>query len=284
MGSPAGFGADYLLHADGSHQQTVERVIVAMRERVDDALPLRAMAEIAHLSPYHFARVFRQVTGIPPGEFLSALRLERAKQLLLTTHLSVAEICFEVGYNSLGTFTTRFTRLVGLTPGRMRRLPEEVSLAFGQLRGRDLNPLRVALPGAGVTFRVGGADLAGTLIFVGLFPGAIPQRRPVAGRILTAPGTYQLSPVPDGRYHLMAAALPHFEDPLEQLLPGDALRVGRAREPLRVRDGRVDGRVDVTLRPVRPTDPPVLVSLAALLVERLALERCAGRVSRQRAR
>lgn len=91
-----------------------------MRERVDDTLPLHAMAEIAHLSPYLFTRAFRQFTGIPPGEFLATLRLERAKQLLLTTDLSVAEICFEVGYNSLGTFTTRFTRLVGLSPGRVR--------------------------------------------------------------------------------------------------------------------------------------------------------------------
>ncbi len=90
MGSSVGSGADHSIHADAPHRLAVERVIAVMRERVDDTLPLHAMAEISHLSPYHFARVFRQVTGIPPGEFLSALRLERAKELLLTTDLTAA--------------------------------------------------------------------------------------------------------------------------------------------------------------------------------------------------
>jgi AraC family transcriptional regulator len=66
--------------------------------------------------------VFRQVTNIPPGgEVLSALRLERVKKLLLTTDVSVGEICFDVGYNSLGRLTTRFTRLVVLSSYSSRR-------------------------------------------------------------------------------------------------------------------------------------------------------------------
>ncbi len=73
-------GVDHFSHASALHGPAIERVISAMRGRVGDTLPLHAMAEIAHLSPYHFARVFRQVTGIPSGEFLNALRLERAKQ------------------------------------------------------------------------------------------------------------------------------------------------------------------------------------------------------------
>jgi AraC family transcriptional regulator len=92
-----------------------------MRDRAEGALSLRTMAEIAQLSPYHFARTFRRVTGIPPGEIQTTVRLERAKQLLLTTDLSVTGVCFEVGYESLGTFTTRFTQLVGLSPTRWSR-------------------------------------------------------------------------------------------------------------------------------------------------------------------
>ncbi len=173
MGSSVGLGVDNRFHAGEPHRLAVERVIAVMRERVDHALPLHAMAEIAHLSPYHFARVFRQVTGIPPGEFLGALRLERAKVLLLATDLSVAEICFEVGYNSLGTFTTRFRRLVGLSPGRMRGLPERLCTTLSHIDGEG-RPLLPATPAsAGVTFRIRGPDLAGTWISVGLFPGAI---------------------------------------------------------------------------------------------------------------
>ena len=250
-----------------AHRSATERVIAAMREQVDGALSLHAMAEIAHLSPYHFARTFRQVTGIPPGEFLTAVRLQKAKQLLLTTDLGVAEICFEVGYSSLGTFTSRFTNLVGVPPGRMRRLPEEIYPAFERVREGELAP-PTALQGRGVDFRISGPDLDRSLIFAGLFPGAIPQCRPVVGTILTAPGTYRLAP-PDGRYHLMAAALPLTEDPLNLLMSGAALRVGRGQSPVVVQAGRSIGRADVEMRAPRATDPPILVCLPALLLERL---------------
>lgn len=263
METPVGFEPDLFPGVDASHRATVERVVAEMRERVDETLSLQAMAEIAHLSPYHFARTFRRVTGIPPGAFMTALRLERAKRLLLTTDLSVGEICFEVGYESLSTFTTRFGQLVGLPPGRLRRLPEELALT------PNPPPIPPAPPEAsqGVAFRVYGPDLvAGASVYVGLFPSAIPQSRPAAGTILTAHGAngvHRLAPVPDGVYHLMAAALPRSEDPLKLLLPGDALRVGRGERLVSVRNGRAEGVVvGITLRLLQTTDPPVLIALA----------------------
>jgi len=99
----------------------------------------------------------------------------------------------------------------------------------------------------------------------------VPQRRPVAGVLLNAPGVYRLGTVPDGSYHLMAAALPCSEDLLDSLLPGSALRVGRGNgPPLLVRRGGVAGVVEVGMRPPRITDPPVLLALPALLPELLA--------------
>jgi transcriptional regulator GlxA family with amidase domain len=117
-----------------SHRLATERALAAMRERPDDSLSLREMADIAYLSPYHFARIFRRVTGIPPGAFMATLRLESAKQSLLTMDLDVGEICFEVGCNSVRTFTTRFTRLVRwcVARSRARRLPGEVQAAFSR--------------------------------------------------------------------------------------------------------------------------------------------------------
>ena len=243
----------------------VERVIAEMRERVSGPLSLGDMADIAHLSPYHFARTFRRMTGVPPGEFLSILRLEEAKRLLLTTDLGVSEVCFEVGYNSLGTFTTRFKQLVGMSPGRLRRLPEKAAPVLDLLAEDNLfsPPSRIA----GVRGQVIAPDTGEALIFVGLFPSAVPQRRPVAGMILTSPGTYRLPPVPDGCYQLMAAALPRYAGPLAYLLPGDALRVGRSPSPVLVRARATGGPANVTLRPPRNTDPPVLVALLALLLE-----------------
>src|SRR5260221_7886984 len=90
--------------------QAVERAIQAMHTHLHELLTLEDLASVACLSPSHFTRVFDRLIGIPPGEFLSALRFQAARRLLLTTPLSVTDICFEVGYTSTGSFTSRFTQ------------------------------------------------------------------------------------------------------------------------------------------------------------------------------
>src|SRR5205085_7978079 len=101
--------------------QAVERAIQTMHTHLHEVLTLEDLASVAYLSPSHFHRVFGRLIGIPPGEFLSALRFQAARRLLVTTSLSVTEICFEVGYTSIGSFTTRFTHLVGLSPRLLRQ-------------------------------------------------------------------------------------------------------------------------------------------------------------------
>lgn len=88
------------------HTLMVERVIANLRAE-SGLLTLEDCAEIAGISPFYFNRIFRSIVGIPPGEFAASLRFEYAKELLLTTPASITEICFEAGYNSLGTFSTR---------------------------------------------------------------------------------------------------------------------------------------------------------------------------------
>src|SRR5438309_1587588 len=114
--------------AEQAHSVAIERAILAMRERLQEPLSLQDMADIAHMSPYHFSRVFHRLIGIPPGEFLTALRLDAAKRLLLTTSLSVTDICFEVGYLSPSSFTTRFTQLVGLPPRQLRQVAGDYTM------------------------------------------------------------------------------------------------------------------------------------------------------------
>src|SRR5690349_13004458 len=92
--------------------QAVQQAIGEMRERFMEPLTLNELSNITHLSPFYFNRVFRSITGISPSVFLAAIRLERAKKLLLHTKRSVTEICFDVGYNSMGTFTYRFNLFV----------------------------------------------------------------------------------------------------------------------------------------------------------------------------
>ena len=86
----------------------------------DEPLDLRALAREAHVSPRHFSRTFRRVFGETPHQYLLTRRLERARHLLRTTGMSVAEICLEVGFTSVGSFTTTFRRHVGVSPTTFR--------------------------------------------------------------------------------------------------------------------------------------------------------------------
>src|SRR5438132_7290437 len=116
------FGEDAAHHVTlAAHKQAVERAIQIMHTHLQEVLTLEDLASVACLSPSHFQRVFHRLIGIPPGEFLSALRFQVARRLLLTTPLSVTDICFEVGYTSTGSFTTHFTHRVGLSPRLLRQ-------------------------------------------------------------------------------------------------------------------------------------------------------------------
>jgi len=97
----------------------------AVRDRIDReyARPLNveALASDAHLSAGHLSREFKRVYGEPPYSYLMTRRIERAMALLRRGDLSVTEVCFAVGCSSLGTFSTRFTELVGVPPSVYRR-------------------------------------------------------------------------------------------------------------------------------------------------------------------
>ena len=88
--------------------------------RYSDPLDVPALARVAHLSPAHFSREFRRAFGETPHQYLLTRRLERAASLLLSTDRTVAEICFTVGLQSLGSFTTSFTRTYGVSPTAYR--------------------------------------------------------------------------------------------------------------------------------------------------------------------
>lgn len=85
-----------------------------------EPLDLDAMARAAGYSRFHFARAFTAAYGEPPRTYLTRRRIERAKTLLRTANLSVTEICFLVGFASLGSFSTRFRQLVGQSPSEYR--------------------------------------------------------------------------------------------------------------------------------------------------------------------
>lgn len=85
-----------------------------------EPLDVAAIARAAHMSPAHFARRFKAAYGETPYVYLMTRRIERAQQLLRAGDLSVTEVCLAVGCTSLGSFSARFTEVVGVTPTAYR--------------------------------------------------------------------------------------------------------------------------------------------------------------------
>jgi AraC-like DNA-binding protein len=90
------------------------------RDHIDrhyaEPLDLDRIAAVAGLSKFHFLRLFRSTYGTTPADYLSQRRIERAQDLLRATNLTVTEVCVAVGYSSLGSFSSRFSAVVGETP------------------------------------------------------------------------------------------------------------------------------------------------------------------------
>jgi AraC-like DNA-binding protein len=105
--------------------ELLNRRLLRARDAIDRAyaqpLDVRAIAAVAHLSPAHFSRCFRTAFGETPHRYLQRRRVERALFLLRETGRSVTEICFDVGFESLGTFSRTFRVIVGETPSGYRR-------------------------------------------------------------------------------------------------------------------------------------------------------------------
>ncbi|MGY1814831.1 helix-turn-helix transcriptional regulator [Blastococcus sp. SYSU D00820] len=112
--------------ASASEQRLQDLVrLRRVRDRIDreyaEPLDVEALARGVHMSAGHLSRAFRRAYGESPYQYLMTRRIERAMTLLRRGDLSVTEVCFAVGYGSLGTFSNRFTELVGMAPGAYRR-------------------------------------------------------------------------------------------------------------------------------------------------------------------
>ena len=86
-----------------------------------EPLGLEELAAVAGISKYHFQRLFRATYGRSPAAYLTERRIERAQDLLRATNLTVTEVCYAVGFSSLGSFSSRFRELVGETPSQFQR-------------------------------------------------------------------------------------------------------------------------------------------------------------------
>jgi AraC-like DNA-binding protein len=234
--------------------KAVERVIRVMRDNLGEPITIDDMARTAMFSKFHFSRMFQQVTGISPRRFLSALRMQEAKRLLLASSLTVADISYLVGYNSIGTFSSRFRTCVGVSP-----------TAYRQLGGGYVTELEEHLPpswlgqGESPTLRGhvhGRAESQHGHIVVGLFPDRIAQGRPVRHTTLPGTGGFVLSDVPDGTWYLLARSVDVGGMP--DGTPGEVYVA--ALGPITVSAGKQVRPVEVWLHPRCIFDPPALLA------------------------
>lgn len=116
----------------------IDEAIAFIQHHIYEPLPLARLASHVAYSPYHFERIFKDRVGLSPLYYVSALRLQKSKDLLLRTTLSVREIGLEIGQQSLGTF-----RISGVKPGRYYLMATSVS--WGMQAGDFHLPL-ISLP------------------------------------------------------------------------------------------------------------------------------------------
>jgi len=239
---------------DDAMETAVARVIREMRENLGEQLTMDDMARTAMFSKFHFSRMFQRVTGISPGRFLSALRLQEAKRLLLTTSTGVADISHMVGYNSIGTFSSRFRASVGVSPSEYRQC------------GALVAPLTAPEPNGGAHPGVVRGHIWSTpgcrpgRVVIGLFPGRIAQDLPVRHVIRTGIGPFEIRDVPAGTWHVLAHSAQAGHDSPDSG-PGHGQPYVATFGPVEIPPTDASGRgFDMWLRPLRIFDPPALLA------------------------
>jgi len=129
--------------------EDLNRRLLRARDAMDRAyaepLDVKAVAAVAYISPAHFSRSFRDVFGETPHRYLQRRRVERAMFLLRETDRSITDVCFDVGFNSLGTFSRTFRAIVGESPldYRVGHPPIEAPHCFQMAQTRPRLPAGV---------------------------------------------------------------------------------------------------------------------------------------------
>jgi AraC-like DNA-binding protein len=123
---PAGYRASALVHDETFRRLCRARDLLAAEYQ--SQVQLDRAAREACLSPFHFHRLFRSTFGETPHDFLTRRRMDRARHLLASGQMTVTEVCLEIGYSSLGSFSAKFQSLVGVPPTQYQR---QVRRVFG---------------------------------------------------------------------------------------------------------------------------------------------------------
>jgi AraC-like DNA-binding protein len=116
--------APLALRTVGQERQPVKRVQEYIKAHLHENLSLNQLASVAHLSPFHFIRVFQKELGLPPHAYLTQARVNRAKTLLAKGR-KIADTAFETGFVDQSHLTRHFKRITGVTPGQYRKIVQD---------------------------------------------------------------------------------------------------------------------------------------------------------------
>lgn len=237
------------------HPAALRSVVHLMRAMATEGLSAVDAADHAGYSPYHFNRLFSAAMLVPPGLYLSALRVDAAKRLLLADATPVIDIAAAVGYDSLSSFARRFKTMVGTSPGAFRVLADTVAetttTAFTLSDPRQpVVRVRPRLPGP---LR----PRPTVALWIGWFSRPAPIGLPAAGVLTTSDAEVEL-PLSPGNPWLLSFAVSAQARAEDQLVPQRPL-VARCPFPLAAAT-----TVELQYRHATDVDLPLLTALPIL--------------------
>ncbi len=245
-----------------ANQVSVERAIRHMKAHLAEPLDLDALAQVAAVSKFHLVRVFDEATGTTPHHFLSCLRMQRAKERLLNSDAAITDVCLEVGYNSLGTFSNTFSELVGLSPQAFRTMPRRFTASQFATAVWKYLAARKAISGPAIEGVVEGPARPKGFVFVGTFAKGVPLGVPISGTVMIGRGKFRIERPALPEFHLLAALLPLAASLAEMAANLPISLVASQRVPKG--PNTPPEKPVLRLRPLRPTDPPIVLALPAL--------------------
>lgn len=226
-----------------------------LARKAPPGLAVADLADEAGYSPFHFTRLFTRRTGIGPGQYLIAHRVDTARRLLLADDDPVVDVATAVGFDSLSSFSRRFRETVGVTPGALRQLADRVA-------DHPPRPFALLRPGPG-TIRIhldlppGIGRRGDPSVWVGWYPRPAPIGLPRSGVLCRGVPTVDLPLCPDAPF-LLAFAVPAEADVTDQLIPSRPV-VAAHPEPL-----TTPTEVRLHFDAAGPTGVPMLSALPSL--------------------
>ncbi|MBS4195290.1 helix-turn-helix transcriptional regulator [Lederbergia citri] len=242
----------------------VEKSIEYMKNHLEEDITSEELAAEFGYSTSHFLRSFKEATGVTPRHYLSALRIEASKEILSKPSNTILKSLLNVGYKSIGSFSSRFKQFVGLSPQQFKVKSDLLYQYFNLYKDKNSFPAPMSSPSS-ITCHIQAPSTFKGLVFVGLFPRPIPDQRPIMGAVLHNEGTYTFSQVPEGIFYILVAAIKWSKNPKDYFILDKSLR-GKVDHPIKVSKETIS-EVTIKLREPMPFDPPILINLPMLLFE-----------------